>query len=202
VPYVAVAVHDQPFDPLIDFDGLWTPELAEHYLPIEGAPPARYEAVNGKLVMSRREGSANSWASAELLDLLRRPARAAGYAMYNALNVQLGLKTWIEPDLVVLVEQVVDLTWIPADKVLMPIELVSPSSRRRDRIDKPRLAAAAGIPFYLRVEIARGLNSAELHLFELFGGEYKPVTSAVAGEQFRMERPFEVSFDPNDLLEH
>lgn len=104
--------------------------------------------------------------------------------------------------LVVLVRQVVDLTWIPADKVLMPIELVSPSSRRRDRVDKPRLAAAAGIPFYLRVKIARGLNSAELHLFELFGGEYKPVTSAVTGEQFRMERPFEVSFDPSDLLEH
>jgi Uma2 family endonuclease len=198
---VAVAVHDEPFDPLIDLDGLWTPELAEHYLPIEGAPPARYEAVNGKLVMSPREGSANSWAAGRLLILLDRPAHAAEYAVYTALNVQLGPKSWIEPDLVVLIEQVVDQTWIPADKVLMPIELVSPSSRRRDRIDKPALAAAAGIPYYLRVEIARALNSAELHLFQLFGDAYKPIASAVAGEQFRMERPFEVAFDPVDLLE-
>jgi Putative restriction endonuclease len=151
--------------------------------------------------MSPRGGSAGSWATARLVSLLNRPARAAGHALYNALNVQFGPTSWLVPDLNVLVAPVRNLTWVPADKVLMPIELVSPSSRRRDRVDKPRLAAAAGIPFYLRVEIARGLNSAELHLFELFGGEYKLVTSAVSGEQFRMGRPFEVSFDPNDLLE-
>jgi Uma2 family endonuclease len=198
---VAIPVHDQPFDPLIDLDGLWTPELAEQYLPIDGAQPARYEAINGKLVMSPREGSANSWAALELGYLLRTPVRAAGHAVYSALNVQLAPRTWIEPDLVVLNEPVVNLTWVPADNVLMPIEFVSPSSRRRDRIDKPRLFADAGIPYYLRVEIARELNSAELHLFELAGDGYKPIASALTGEQFRVERPFEVSFDPKDLLE-
>jgi hypothetical protein len=85
---VAVPVHDQPFDPLIDLDGMWTPELAERYLPIEGAPPARYEATDGKLIMSPREGSANSWAAIRLAIHLRLPARAAGHAMYSALSVQ------------------------------------------------------------------------------------------------------------------
>jgi hypothetical protein len=51
------------------------------------------------------------------------------------------------------------------------------------------------------VEVARQLNSAELHLFELSGAGYKPVASALAGERFEMKRPFEVSFDPADLLE-
>jgi Uma2 family endonuclease len=198
---VVVPAYERPFDPLVDLDGLWTPELAERYLPIDGAPPARYEAVDGKLVMSPREGSANSWAAIQLAVLFHAPARAAGHAVYSALNVQLTPKTWIEPDLVVLVTPVANLTWISADTVLMLVELVSPSSRRRDRIDKPRLAADAGIPYYLRVEIARQLNSAEVHLFEHAGDGYKPIASALAGERFDIIRPFEVSFDPADLLE-
>lgn len=198
---MALPVHDQPFDPLIDFDGLWTPDLAERYLPVEGAPPTRYEAADGKLIMCPRGGSANSWAALELGALLRSPVRAAGHAVYSSLNVQSGLKTWIEPDLVVLVEPVVDLTWIPADKVLMPVEFVSPSSRRRDRIDKPKLAAQAGIPYYLRVEIARQLRSVDVHLFKLTEGEYKPTASAFAGGRFQIKEPFEVSFDPDVLLE-
>ncbi len=198
---MAAPAHVPPFDPLIDFNGLWTPELAERYLPIDGAPPARYEAVEGKLIMSPREGSANSWATLELGSLLRTPVRAAGHAMYSALNVQLSSNTWIEPDLVVLVEPVVDLTWVPASKVLMPIEFVSPSSRRRDRIDKPRLAAEVGIPYYLRVEIDRRRKLAELHLFELAGHEYRPIASALAGQRFSIDVPFVVDLDPADLLE-
>lgn len=46
------------------------------------------------------------------------------------------------------------------------------SSRRRDRIDKPLLAAIAEIPYYLRVEIDRNQNAAEVHLFELCGEDY------------------------------
>lgn len=198
---MAAPAHVPPFDPLIDFDGLWTPALAERYLPIDGAPPARYEAVEGKLIMSPREGSANSLAALELGYLLRTPVRAAGHAIYSALNVQLRSNTWIEPDLVVLVEYVKGLTWVPADKVLMPIEFVSPSSRRRDRIDKPRLAAEVGIPYYLRVEVDAQRDSAEMHLFELAGDEYRPVASALAGERFAIDAPFAVDLDPADLLE-
>jgi hypothetical protein len=79
----------------------------------------------------------------------------------------------------------------------MPIELVSPSSRRRARIDKPRLAAEVGIPYYLRVEIDAQRDSAEMHLFELAGGEYR----ALAGERFAIDVPFVVDLDPADLLE-
>jgi Uma2 family endonuclease len=197
---VAAPAHVPSFDPLIDFDGLWTPALAERYLPIDGAPPARYEAVEGKLIMSPREGSANSWATKRLLIMMDGPVSAVGHALYSALNVQLRLNTWIEPDLVVLVEPVKRLTWVPANKVLMPIEFVSPSSRRRDRIDKPRLAAEVGIPYYLRVEIDQR-DSAEMHLFELAGGEYRPIASALAGERFAIDLPFVVDLDPADLLE-
>lgn len=190
--------HDHSFDPLVDFDGLWTLELAERYLPIEGAPPARYEATGGKLVMSPRGGSAHSWATTRLAVQLRSPAHAAGHAVYLPLDVRFAPDSWIEPDLVVLTAPVRDLPWIPADKVLMPVEFVSPSSRRRDRIDKPMMAAAAGIPYYLRIEITRRI---EVRLLELTDGDYRPIASALPGQLFQAERPFEISFDPADLLE-
>lgn len=41
---------------------------------------------------------------------------------------------------------------LPAERVELAVEIVSPSSRRRDRVRKPLAYAAAGIAFYWRVE--------------------------------------------------
>jgi len=143
------------FDPLAVFQGLWNTELAQRYLPIPELPNAKYECVDGRLIMSPREGSANSFATVELAHLLRNGAREVGYRLYSAVNMELSPNRWIEPDLAVLREPVKNLTWVPADKVLMPIEFVSVSSRRRDRIDKPALCADAGVPWFMRVEVGR-----------------------------------------------
>lgn len=192
--------HDE-FDPLREFYGMWTLPLAEQYLPVTGAPPAKYESVGGYLVMSPREGSANSWAAIELGTLLRRPARGAGYAAYAALNVEFASGTWIEPDLVVLRQPVRGLTWVPAHAVLMPVEFVSPSSRRRDRIDKPRLCVEAEIPWYLRVEIDGRKRVVEVELLRLEGEAYVHHAAARSGESLGTEEPFPFSFDPAELLE-
>lgn len=50
VPVFAEARSSGSFDPLVDLDGLWTTDLADRYLPIEGAPPAKYECADGKLI--------------------------------------------------------------------------------------------------------------------------------------------------------
>jgi len=197
---MAALTHEDPFDPLIDLDGLWTVELAQRYLPIEGMPPARYEAVGGRLRMSPREGSANSWATAELTCLLRPAARSVGQALYSALNVRTGLSGWIEPDLVLLREPTKQRTWIEADQVLCPIEVISPSSYHRDRIDKPAICASLGIPYYLHVEIRA--NEAEIELFRLgTDGRYATHAHARSGQVFETAEPFPLAFDPAELLE-
>ncbi|GAA1132601.1 Uma2 family endonuclease [Kribbella jejuensis] len=196
---MAAPAPEYPFDPLIDLDGLWTVELAQRYLPIEGMPPARYEAAEGRLRMSPREGSANSWAAAELVALLRSPARVAGHALYTALNVRTGLSGWIEPDLVLLHQPVRQQTWIEAEQVLCPIEIISPSSFHRDRIDKPAVCAALGIPYYMHVEIRP--NDVLIELLRLTGGEYVLQAQARSGQTFAADEPFSFSFDPAELLE-
>jgi Uma2 family endonuclease len=188
------------FDPLVELYGMWTTELAEHYLPIPHAPTVgKYECLDGYLIMSPREGSPNSFAAVELGYVLRDPARTGGHRVYSALNVEFSLNRWIEPDLVVLKEPVKGLTWVPIDQVLMPVEFVSRSSRRRDRIDKPALCAEAGVPYFMRVEIDE--YSAHVELLKLDGDRYVLHAQALSGQLFETESPFPLSFDPAVLLE-
>lgn len=197
---MAAPLRDDPlFDPLVDLAGLWTTKLAERFLPLDDLPPAKYESVGGQLMMSPREGTANSYAAVELGYILREPARAAGAATYSAVNMRFDDQTWIEPDLVVLRAPVQQMTWVPAGQVLMPIELTSRSGRRRDRIDKPALCAEAGVPFFLRVEIDGALVTVELS--ELVDGAYVMRHRAVSGQRFDAGVPFRFAFDPVELLE-
>lgn len=188
------------FDPLVELYGMWTTELAEHYLPIPNAPLiGKYECLDGYLIMSPREGTSNSYAAGVLISLLLEPARAAGFRAYSAVNMEFHPDRWIEPDLAVLKEPVKGLTWVPVEKVLMPIEFVSASSRRRDRIDKPALCADAGVPYFMRVEVDE--DDVRIELLRLEGGKYVMQAKALAGQQFETELPFPLSFDPGVLLE-
>lgn len=189
----------EPFDPLVDLAGLWTTRLAEQYLPLDELPPAKYECVNGRLIMSPREGSGNSYATIELAMILRAAAGGADAVVYSTVNMQFAPQTWIEPDLAVLKASADQTTWVPADAVLMPVEFVSRSSRRRDRIDKPALCAAVGVPFFLRVEING--PSVMVELSELVDGAFSVHARASSGEVFRAEVPFLIEFDPRQLLE-
>ncbi|MBF9133295.1 hypothetical protein I0C86_30670 [Plantactinospora sp. S1510] len=66
-------------DPLVDFDGMWTTQLADRYLPLPELPTARYECINGRLVMAPAEVGANSYGEMALAHLLRPTAQAAGF---------------------------------------------------------------------------------------------------------------------------
>lgn len=185
-----------PFDPLVELYGLWTTQLAERHLPVEGAPPARYECVDGCLTMSPRGNSAASYAAGELGALLRTPARAAGHLAYSSVSVSLDVQRWIEPDLAVLRQPVRQIRWVPADLVLMPVEL----DGRSGRIDRAALCAAAGVPYFMRVEITDHESHVELLRLN-DGGEYVVQAKALDGQEFTTELPFPLSFDPAVLLE-
>lgn len=187
-------------DPLVELHGRWTTELAERYLPIEGLPPTKYECLDGNLIMSPRESSANSYAAVELVVLLRSAARKAGYVAYSSVNMRFTDKRWIEPDLTVLRQPLKRVVWVHAEVVLMPVEFVSPSSVQADRIDKPAVCAAAGVPYFMRVEI--GDHDAEVELLRLNdAGEYVVQALAKSGQEFRTDLPFPLSFDPVELME-
>jgi Uma2 family endonuclease len=188
------------FDPLVTFHGLWTTDLAERYLPIEGAPPAKYECVDGKLILSRDEAGPNVHAADELRTVLKPAVRAAGLRLYTTVNLRINSMRWIQPDFTVVRTPVIG-TWVEAEDAVLVGEFVSPSSRVRDRIDKPAICAEAGIPFWLSGQVSLAEKYAAIQLSTLVDGKYELVTTAEAGQLFEVDEPFPMSFDPVQLLD-
>lgn len=197
----ALTCEQGEFDPLIDLYGVWTPELADRYLPIPGMPPAKYECLNGKLRVSPHLGAANSHPACMIVARLRPPARDRGGGACTTVNVQLAPNSWIQPDFAVLREPARDQVWIPAHQVLLVGECGPPSNRRADRFGKPSCCAEAGIEFFMRVEVSYPRQHAAVSLLRLNGTEYQPHAEAMTGSRFEADVPFPLSFDPAELLE-
>ncbi|WP_132110805.1 Uma2 family endonuclease [Actinocrispum wychmicini] len=189
-----------PFDPLVELHGVWTTDLAERYLPIEGMPPAKYECVDGKLILTPYEAAPNSYAAMKLGHLVRNAVETAGLRLYGTINLRFTPQRWIQPDFAV-VHTPADGVWVEATDVELVGELVSPSSRTRDRIDKPDICAAAGIPYYLAAEVSLRDKFAVARLQRLTSDGYQLVASAQVGELFEVSEPFAMSFDPVELLD-
>lgn len=97
-------------------------------------------------------------------------------------------------------------TWLEAEEVLCVVEVVSPGSRRLDRVTKPSAYAEAGIPFFWRVELAPFPE--RLHervpvilVYEHHQGRYRATERLAAGATGKIMRPFPVEFDPAELLD-
>lgn len=195
-----------PVDPLFDFDGRWTTDLADQYLPDPRFPEAMYECVDGRLIVSPAEASSNVLGAARLLRLIGPPTDAAGlYALGGTINLTFSKDSWINPDLTVLHTLPAtdeEDTWVPAGYALLPIEFLSPGSRNRSRdmIDKPGMCARAGIPYFMRVQIVRRLQSVQIELLELANGAYEPVALAAGDQLFETGEPFQMRFKPRELL--
>jgi Uma2 family endonuclease len=187
------------FNPLTEFDGRWTTALAELYLPVEGIPPAKYECVDGKLILSPRESFRNGFVPIKLARLAYDSAEAAGLCLTGAINLLFTPRHWIEPDFAVVHSTDHDV-WVDATDVELVGEVISPTSRTRDHIDKPALCAAFGIPYYLTVEVNRADDLVRVDLWRLRTGDYHLLASAQGDERFKTDEPFPMSFAPVDLL--
>jgi len=144
--------------------------MALELLPESNGP--KVEVLGGSVVGSPHAGFDHQDIEAELIVLLKRMVRRAGYWFYHEVNLVRGDDLFI-PDIVVLGR---------SDAVLLG-EIMSPQKRRKDLIDRPREYAEAGVPWYL------------------VDGAYKPVVAAAAGTAFTMTEPFEFSIDPGELLD-
>ena len=87
---------------------------------------------------------------------------------------------------------------VPPESVKLAVEIVSPSSRRRDWVEKRRAYARMGIPNYVLVELS-GLGSPFVYYHKLIDGAYRLVARAQAGEIMRIDDPIVIEFDPANL---
>lgn len=188
--------HEPSFDVLGIVDEPWTAQLALDLLPETNGP--KVEVFRGSVIVTPHAGYDHQTIELDLAYLLKQAARRAKLWLYHEVNILSGDDLFI-PDLVVLRSSGGGRVTMDIAEAVLLGEVVSPGNRRKDVIDRPREYAAAGVSFFLRVDLRNRVPA--IALYELVDGEYRPVSAAAAGTTFVMKEPFEFSIDPADLLD-
>ena len=131
----------------------WTAERVKS-LPADGN---RYECVDGELLVTPAPLPRHQIALQALLLRLHPylSERGLGDALCSPADIELDAETLVQPDLFVLPlgESRRLKTWKDVSRLLLAVEVLSPSSARADRIVKRRRFQRAGVPEYWVVDL-------------------------------------------------
>ncbi|MEX2290063.1 MAG: Uma2 family endonuclease [Mycobacteriales bacterium] len=131
----------------VRLDG-WT--VADLYdLPDDGM---RYELVDGALVVSPPPVLRHDHTVAQLV-LLLAPALPEPWVVVAGGGLRFDDRNYRQPDLQVVRRAALAQELAAPGDVLLAVEVMSPSSVSADRVSKPAQYAAAGIPYFWRVEL-------------------------------------------------
>jgi Uma2 family endonuclease len=131
----------------------WTADMVRA-LPDDGN---RYEVVDGELLVTPAPGGLHQRAVSLLLQALDPFARARGVgeALPSPADIELDLGGMVQPDVFVqgLVEGRPAVAWNTGARLLLVVEVLSPSTARADRTVKRRRYQRAGVPEYWIVDL-------------------------------------------------
>ncbi|WP_433229737.1 Uma2 family endonuclease [Micromonospora sp. CA-248260] len=188
--------------PVPQLPGGWTVRRAERHLPVGALAGTRHECVDGRLVVTPFPPAVESVATATLASAFVPAAEATGRHVLGRVNLTFTASCWIQPDVTVLHtlpagdEQE---RWVPATLCTMAVEFVRRGTRR-DPVDRLRRCAAAGVPWFLRVELDRRPHRMTATLLRREDGGYPVVGRAVGHQRLRTRLPFPIDFAPGRLL--
>lgn len=159
-------------------------------------PAVRYELVAGTLLVNPAPRQRHQIAVADLGRILDRACPDDLIVVPAPQDVRLGGDTSLQPDLLVVRLSDVDLDDHVAHYPLLVVEVVSPSSELIDLGLKRTLYARMQIPSYWVVHPGEDWVMA----FDLHDSVYDLVHRADGDGLLTVQKPFPVSFRPNDLL--
>lgn len=164
-------------------------------IPDEG----HHELVDGVLIVSPHAGWPHQRAVARLMTILERAAPDGSVEVFPGGNVRTSAGLSI-PDVVVAraaAAASAGVTMTAAD-LLAVIEVVSPGSRRMDRLVKPEIYAESGIGVFWRVWVE---PLPRIEVFVLGAArEYEPASLLVGDERSTVRHPFPVTLAASDLV--
>jgi Uma2 family endonuclease len=132
---------------------LWTAAMVRE-LPDDGK---RYEVVGGELLVTPAPSFDHQEAVGCLFVRLRGYLRAhlVGHVAMSPADIELDPQTLVQPDafVVPLIEGRRPRTWADIPRLLLAIEVLSPSTARADRTVKRRRFQAEGVPEYWIVDV-------------------------------------------------
>jgi Uma2 family endonuclease len=158
-------------------------------LPDDGL---RIELVDGALLVNPLPNTAHQRLNSRLWCALDSAA-PPGFEVLEGVGVRVAEGRILIPDLSVVTKPgAAPVVWEPADVALV-IEITSPGSIVNDKAIKPVAYAAAGIPYFLQIDLRTATPLAILH--KLVGLDYAEILRSEPGEPLRLAEPFPAIVD-------
>jgi len=161
----------------------------------------RWELVEGGIVMTPRPRPLHQVVSGNLRQLIRDNLPASLVVLQEVeITVEARFPPTVrDPDLVVVNRSVVDRNLVRIDPldVVLVIEIVSPGSRRTDRVMKAYEYAKAGIEHYWIVDL--DAEPDERFLAHVLREETYHRVGALVGDRVRTEEPLVLDFMLDEL---
>jgi len=161
-------------------------------LPDDGL---RYELLDGILLVSPAPTRRHQRAAFELGLLLRAVCPPEMEVLVAPLDWRPDRHTSLQPDLLIVRDEDVEIKNITRP-LMLAVEILSPSTRRKDLFLKRSKYQDAGVPSYWIVDPA----APSITALELVDGQYAMVTEAFGDEAATLEKPFPVTIVPASLI--
>ena len=131
----------------------WTAEMVRA-LPEDGN---RYEVIDGELVMSPGPPWTHQRAVFVLVRLLAEYLRSnrSGRLLGGPADIEFNEKTQVQPDVFVVPRgsSKAPASWNEVRRLLLVVEVISPSSARIDKVEKRKLYLECGAPEYWIIDV-------------------------------------------------
>ena len=173
-------------------EGPWT-EVDYLAMPDDGL---RVELLDGSLLVNPPPGGAHQRLSRNVTWRLTSAA-PPGMEVLEGIGVRMHPGRILIPDMTVVTNPGADIALWDAADVAMVVEITSPGRVAADRAVKPPLYASAGIGHYLHIEPGEAGPAATAFILE--GGRYAAVARSNPGEVLRLEEPFPITLDLDEL---
>jgi Uma2 family endonuclease len=136
-------------------DRVWTAAEVQA-LPADGN---RYEVVDGELLVTPAPRSLHQVVVGRLMQSLRNYLGAfarADLAVPGPADITWDERTLVQPDVLVVHPDDFSASWTTWQRLLLAVEVLSPSSNRHDRLTKRRLYQRQGVATYWIVDLDGG----------------------------------------------
>lgn len=163
--------------------------------------PPHTELIDGSLVFVSPQRNFHSTVIDLLVNGLRRTVPPE-LRVRREMTVVIDKRNGPEPDVSVVRATSVrspKQTYYQVRDVLLAVEVVSPDSESRDHDTKPHKYAAAGIPYFWRVEMAGVDDHPVVHVFELDKETREYTPTGTYRHTLKLSVPFDIDIDLADI---
>jgi Uma2 family endonuclease len=170
----------------------WTVDDLKN-LPDDGL---QYELLDGILLVTPAPIPVHQAVAGELYVVLRASCPKHLKVFFAPLDWQPDRRTSLQPDLLVVARDEIGVKNI-TQPLALAVEVLSPSTRRKDRVLKFSKYADSQVASYWIVDPA----GPSIEAYDLIDGTYVQAGQAVGAEEVQLNRPFSVTIRPADLID-